>query len=284
MRIALIICGTTRNYKTNYLTWKKHLLDLFNVDTFFHTYDIYGYHSQNPTKMSQLEMDNLISTIKPKKYLIESYIGKLNDFKSQIKTQCVRRGSPKPESIKSQLYSIYMANLLKQIYEKEMGFKYDIVIKIRFDTIFYSDFTLWDINLINKSQNIILCGNPEIKTMLYKNACTNCIKNFTNPNFKCGKHTDISDIVIISTSQNMDFYAEIYFVYDQYILNYHDKVKLIHNSLEKYKMSVYDNGAVIYCGVPKITCLYPEAALGLYLKDFVLLNYKIRVDTNRIVI
>jgi hypothetical protein len=284
MKIALLICGTIRNYKTNYLTWKKHLLDLFDVTIFFHTYDINGYHSTTNNKLSQLDIETLINIIKPKKYLIESYTTKLNDFKKQIKTQCIRRGSPKPEHIKSQLYSIFMVNMLKQIDEKENNMSYDIVIKIRFDTIFHSNFSINDINLINKFPNVILCGNSEIKTMLYKNACTNCISNFNKPNFKCQKHTDMSDIVIISTSKIMDFYADIYFVYDKFIMDFHSKVKLIHNNLEKYKVYVYDNGSIIYCNVPKISCLYPECALSLYLKDYILLNYKINVDTNRIIV
>jgi hypothetical protein len=174
--------------------------------------------------------------------------------------------------------------MLKQIDEKENNMSYDIVIKIRFDTIFHSNFSINDINLINKFPNVILCGNSEIKTMLYKNACTNCISNFNKPNFKCQKHTDMSDIVIISTSKIMDFYADIYFVYDKFIMDFHSKVKLIHNNLEKYKVYVYDNGSIIYCNVPKISCLYPECALSLYLKDYILLNYKINVDTNRIIV
>jgi len=283
-KIALLICGTIRNYKENYLTWKKYLLDLFDVTIFFHTYDIYGYHSQNNNKLSQLDIDALIGIIKPKKYLIESYTNKLNDFKAQIKTQCLRRGSPKPECIKSQLYSIYMVNMLKKIDEKENNFKYDVVIKIRFDTIFYSNFSTKDIELINKFDNVILCGNPKIKTMLYKNACKNCIDNYNKGNYiKCTKHTDISDIVIISTSKIMNHYANIYFVYDQFIIEYHNKVKLSYSDkeLEKYKVQKYDNGAIMYCNVPKISCLYPECALALHFKNFILLNYTIDVDTNR---
>lgn len=283
-KIALLICGTVRNYKENYPSWKKHLLDLFDVTIFFHTYDIYGYHSQNNNKLSQFDIDTLINIIKPKKYLIESYTTKLNDFKSQVKTQCLRRGSPNPECIKSQLYSIYMTNMLKKIYEKENNFQFDIVIKIRFDTMFYSNFSISDINLINKYDDVILCGNPEIKTMLYKNACMNCINNFKMNNFnKCEKHTDISDIVIISNSKIMNHYANIYFIYDKFIEGYHDKVKQSHNddTLKKYIKCVYNNGSIMYWNVPKITCLYPESALALHFKDYILLNYVMRVDINR---
>jgi hypothetical protein len=285
-KIALLICGTIRNYKQNYLTWKKYLLDLYDTSIFFHTYDVNGYHLKTNNILSQLEIETLIKTIKPKKYLIESYDTKLNDFKNLIQSQCLRNGSAKPESIKSQLYGIYMVNMLKKIHEKENNFKYDIVIKIRFDTVFYNNFNIKDINLITKYNNVILCGNPEIKTMLYKNACVNCINNFNNNNFnKCNNHTDISDIVIISTSKNMDYYAKIYFKYDILLKQYHDKViEMYKHNLNKYISHVYDNGSIIYIQVPKISCVYPELALSLHLKDYMLLNYTFNVDTNRNII
>lgn len=283
MKIALLICGTTRNYKENYVTWKNHLLNLYNVDIFFHTYNINGYHLQNNHILTNNDIDILLKTLKPKKYLIEDYNVKTNDFKNNIKSQCIRRGSAKPEAIKSQLYSIYMSNLLKIIYEKENDFKYDIVIKIRFDTIFHEDFNINDINTITKHKNVILCGNPNIKTMLYKNACSNCIENFNKNIFaKCSKHTDISDIVIISSSTNMDYYANVYFEYDRYIKENHDKIIDVYGlKLNNYISHKYDNGAIIYISVPNITCLYPESTLSHHLRDFILLNYSFKVDTNR---
>lgn len=283
MRIALLICGTTRNYKENYVTWKNHLLNLYNVDIFFHTYNINGYHLQNSYLLTNNDIDLLLKTIQPKKYLIEDYNIKTDDFKNSIVSQCIRRGSAKPESIKSQLYSIYMSNLLKTIYEKENNFKYDIVIKIRFDTVFYQDFNINDCNTIIQHKNVILCGNPNIKTMLYKNACINCIENFNKDIFiKCSKHTCISDIVIISSSTNMDHYANIYFDYDRYIKENHDKiVEMYGQQLNNYISHKYSCGAIIYISVPKITCIYPESALSHHLEDYILLNYSFRVDTNR---
>jgi len=285
MKIALLICGTTRNYKDNYVSWHKHLLSLFKVDIFFYTYDVYGFHNKNDNNiMNQNDINILLNIIKPKNYIIDSYDNKLIYFKNQVKTQCMRNGSPKPESIRSQLYSIYMANQLKLIYETENNFKYDIVIKIRFDTIFYSNFNITDINLIQKYNNVILCGNPNIKTMLYKNACLECIKNFNNKNFnKCDLHTDISDIVLMSTSINMDFYANIYFTYNKFLDQYQNKVKDKYNEIElkKYIKYTYDNLAIIYYNVPKIEYLYPEKVLSLHLKDYILLNYTLNLDINR---
>ncbi len=284
MKIALLICGTSRNYKENYITWKKYLLDLYDVNIFIHTYDVDGYYLNN---VNNFNKNDLLDLLKPKKYLIESFNDKTNDFKKQIKTQFLRRGSPKPESIKSQLYSIYMVNQLKKLDEKENGYVYDIVIKIRFDTIFYDDFGKDDINMIKTYDNVILCGNNNIKTMIYKNACVNCINNFNNNNFvKCMKHSDVSDIVVISNSKNMNHYAKIYLTYDMYIKQYHDMVLLKYNvnDLLQYAKIIYDNKSIMYYDVPNILYLYPERVLSLHLENYILLNYKILLDINRNVV
>lgn len=280
IKVALIITGTSRNYIQNYPTWKTYLLDLYDTDIFFHTYNVTGYHNDiYANKQNIFDQDSLINLLQPKKYIIDDFNIKIEDFKNNLVSQCSRSNSPKPEYIKAQLYSIYMATKLKKQYEIENNFEYDIVIKIRFDTIFYSDFDIDNIKLIYSKNNIILCGNPLIKTMKYKNACVNCIKNI-----KCINHTDTSDIVFISRSNIMDFYAEIYNNYDKFIT---DMVKAtIDNNIDisQYKTFEYSNNAVIYTNVPKSHCPYPEKILAKYLKDYVLLNYSINLDINRNVV
>lgn len=283
IRIALLITGTTRNYKENYITWKKYLLDIFNVDIFFHTYDVTGYKTTNISTFNGAEV---IETLNPKKYIIDPFTDKINEFNKEITSQCLRSGSPKPEFIRAQLYSIYKSNELKKEYEKENNFEYDIVIKIRFDTIFHSYFNIKDIIKIYSHQNTILCGNSNIKVMKYKNSCKHCIKNFdTLLNVKCKTHTDISDIVFISRSRIMDYYADIYNKYNNYInMMFTDDLQKNNNDMEKYVGFTYENGAKIYYNVPNSQCPYPEKILSLYLKDYILLNYSISLDINRNII
>jgi len=287
LRIALLITGTTRNYKENYLTWKKYLLDLYNVDIFFHTYNITGYHSdilQN--KNISFDEKEIIDTLRPIKYIVDSFTDKIEEFKKLIVSQCANKESPKPEFIKAQLYSINKANELKMKYEKENKFEYDIVIKIRFDTIFKSPFDNKDIMTIYHKNNIILCGSPYIKVMRYKNACTKCIDNFNQFKYiKCDSHCDISDIVIISKSHIINFYADIYYKYDDFInIMLTNTASKNNNDLNKYISITYDNGQKIYYDVPKAQRPYPEKILALYLKDYILLNYSMELDTNRNII
>lgn len=284
LRLALLITGTSRNYKTNYVTWKKYLLDVFDTDIFFHTYDVTGYHDDiYNNKTIKFIPDDIIQLLQPKKYIIDSFTNKLLELKKKVVSQCSRSNSPKPEFIKAQLYSIFQANELKKLYEKENGFEYDIVIKIRFDTIFKSEFDISDITRIYAANNIILCGNTHIKTMKYKNACTHCITNFSKLiNAKCALHTDISDIVFISKSHIMDYYANIYNKYDYYVTEMLIQAEKQNGDLSKYISQTYDNNIKIYNNIPKSICPYPEKILALYLKDYILLNYSITLDINRI--
>jgi len=282
LRLALLITGTSRNYKVNYVTWKKYLFDLFDTDIFFHTYDVTGYHDEiYNNKINSFNPNDIIQLLKPKKYIIDSFTNKITEFKKKVVSQCSRSNSPNPEFIKAQLYSIYQVNELKKMYEKENKFEYDCVIKIRFDTIFHSEFDINDITKIYSTNNIILCGNPSIKTMKYKNACLKCIENFNKLiNKKCDSHNDISDIVFMSKSNIMNHYANIYNKYDSYITDMVTQTKKVCD-LNKYISHTYDNNAQIYLGIPKAICPYPEKILALYLKDYILLNYSIALDINR---
>jgi len=288
LKMALLITGTIRNYKENYLTWKKHLLDLYDVDIFFHTYNISGYHNDiynNKNINTKIFNENeIINLLNPKKYIIDDFTIKLNEFKKTIVSQCLRNGSPKPEFIKAQLYSIYQANNLKKEYEKENNIEYDIVIKIRFDTIFNSNFDVNDIKLIYNYENIILCGNENIKVMKYKTACENCINNFNKQYFvKCIEHSDISDIVLISKSNIIDFYANIYNEYDLFInIMFINTLNLIgKNNIDKYQNIICENNKKIYYNIPNSICPYPEKILPMYLKNYTLLNYSMKLDINR---
>lgn len=277
LRIALLITGTTRNYQDNYITWKKHLLDLYHVDIFFHTYDISGYHNDIYGNRNVIfNQKPIVDLLNPQKYIIDSFVKKIAEFRKLVVSQCVRPNSPKPEFIKAQMYSIFKANELKTLYEKENGLEYDIVIKIRFDTIFYSQFPIEDVKMIYSYNNIILCGNPNIKAMKFKNACLKCVSNFDKLlNVKCKNHDNTSDIVFISKSHIMNYYANIYNKYDEYI-------SIPKNmDLSTYVSHTYENKAKLYNNVPKGMCPYPERVLALYLQDYILLNYSMNLDINR---
>lgn len=291
IKFALLITGTVRNYKHNYSTWYKYFIELFNVDIFFHTYDIYGYKlspigNPEPDMSRKININEIITLIRPKKYKIDNLEEKLIEFKKDIPTQFINKGLAYPEYIKSQLYSIYSANKLKHEYEKENNFKYDIVMKIRFDTMFNSYLNLNDIEHILSNSDIILCGHPNIGGMVYKNACINCMNTYTYLNaVSCTNHTIVSDLICITNSDNMNYYSELYLKYDNMIKQEYDKyLQIPLMSLGEYICAKYGNDCLLYKNVPHVKIVFPEKILSMYLTKYILLNYSIEVCTNRKII
>lgn len=289
-KIALLITGTTRNYVQNYPTWKKYLLDIYHVDIFFHTYDVVGYQKQEnklitPDMTQYVDIKTVVSLIKPIKYKVDNLEHMLSFFRNTMPTTFTNKSVAHPEFIKAQLYSIFQANLLKKEHEKSNNFKYDLVIKIRFDTLFRSAFDKTDLNLIKSNNKIILCGNPGITKMTFKNGCFNCIQNLNNlKKISCKNHTPISDIVVISNSQNIDVYADSYITYDRFMNSVYKKC-LDKEINHKYIIKKYPNNAILY-RVPdsELEIYFPEKYFAKVLEDYMLVNYKMGVDTNRMII
>lgn len=106
-KVAICISGLVRSGVRAHICF-KNFFDYLNADVFYHTWD------SDAEQLSQIK--NLYNPID---YLVEK---------------------PKPEgsmgSFGSMLYSIMMANELKKKHEIENNFRYDLVIKTRFDLAF----------------------------------------------------------------------------------------------------------------------------------------------------
>jgi hypothetical protein len=86
-------------------------------------------------------------------------------------------------------HSQYMANQLKVAYEQEHNFKYDLVMKTRPDTALMNQINVGHIKqYFDKDPNLVLMSN----------------------NKRCGYGVAITDINAITTSVNMNIYADIY--------------------------------------------------------------------------
>jgi hypothetical protein len=284
MKIAVLLTGTTRNYKLNYSNWKKNIFDKYDCDIFFHTYDIIGYQKSKDTLVEpilddKLEEKDLINLLKPVDYIIEIFNERINLLREQIKSQFIGLCSAKPEYIMAQLHSIHAANELKKQYEEKNNIKYDLVIKMRFDSEINSELKYSDVEKLVNNNNIILSGNNSIKAMAIKTGCENCIKlnqNIDSNHIKCKNHTVISDIVMISSTETMNLITSLYNVYQNMCYDNLNNRKCFKIPYEKYPNGMlYVSGSQVH--------MYPEFAYALFLKDYIILNYDMQTDTNRIV-
>ena len=181
-RIAILLAGEARNYDNEFLinSNRINLFDKYDCDVFISTWDKRGYSGYHGTidKKNYTEnyvtgddIVNLYNNIRDVN--IESYDEWLNNLRSDYK-KLFNEGFKCGDKILSasvfpQLYKIWDANRLKCQFEHKMNFKYDIVIRYRFDMciidpiprefleIFYGHM---DGNNLLSTQNTIWTLNP----------------------------------------------------------------------------------------------------------------------------
>ena len=144
-RIAILFCGFVRDVRAKYTT-HKYFIEDDRYDIFIHTWDHDGFkndsHNINHKWLSphskKTDIDFLRSTYKPKKMIVDSHVDLIEGFslKGELSPLFVFIGQAKDDAskyINSQFFSIYKAFELMTEYEREHGFKYDAIMKFRFD-------------------------------------------------------------------------------------------------------------------------------------------------------
>lgn len=141
MNVAVCYRGYLRTISQTFDNHKKFLFKNNNIDCFVHTWA--EYHD---------EINYVKSIIKPKNILIEEpkeleihpydslffeQVKPKNNFNKEIKLSCNRLHS-RPYNTLSMLYSLMMSNNISKISDK----KYDLVISLRPDIIFYDEINL----------------------------------------------------------------------------------------------------------------------------------------------
>jgi hypothetical protein len=138
MKVALCLSGQARFLEACYFeSMKPYILDVHKPDVFIHTWDVSDKIGQFFTNgsdhamggpITENLMDQMLTLYKPTKHIIAKQVL----FESN---KWVDRVMPtiKSDHMYSMFYSIQQSNNLKKLYEQENNFKYDWVIRIRFD-------------------------------------------------------------------------------------------------------------------------------------------------------
>jgi len=145
MRTALLLSGTFRNGIECSESIKSNLINLYNTDVFIdYTYNPYG--------LQECDYNQLVDTYNPTSIVYEPSSDEFSDL-LKIYENKVPTFNKYPEvnewSLFAMWYKLKRVNDLKSKYEIENGFKYDIVIKARFDIKI-----LEPINLIQRDNTI----------------------------------------------------------------------------------------------------------------------------------
>ena len=190
MKLAILLHGHMRSYEKTFSSYKKMLRKLKKqferCDVFLHTWDTKEpntktWHPIPPDINDVITEDTVQNMYTPTKMLLESQI--IEKPNKTLFGICY-------EGLKYSAYSAYAANNLKKDFEKENNFVYDVVIKIRPDVEFYTDFFLEE---------------------LQENDCIWTCQQFT-------KRSAI-DVVVFSNSESMNKVCDYYEKFDDLMKN-----------------------------------------------------------------
>jgi len=181
MKIALLMVGRLDTFENMYPTLSKYVLEPLSPDVFFS-----GHPNSKGIEHCKEKIQNLWN---PKKYILREYNERVirevhpND---EIFNQN-KRPEVTPKTWLSGIYNVKLCNQLKNIYQIENNFCYDVVIKSRTDLTWYKTISNDELKLA-KSGNILI---P------------------TAWDFKNVHPLGTSDVIAISNSQGIDKYSSL---------------------------------------------------------------------------
>jgi hypothetical protein len=289
LKIAFCYSGFVRNFKNNFEA-NKNIINFLKPDIFLYTYNTFGYKNNSlipepkTNKTVDLSYFDEIKNIKKIKInnFDENYIKNLEDPST---TYYMHNNHAYPKNILSQLNGIYECNKLKKEYEIENNFKYDIVFRVRFDSIFLkiNNLKLYEqISSIKRNEIFVSSGYG------WGSYCDFCEKKIQHKNHL----NDISDIFAFGNSTDMDYYSSLFLVANKIAKDVEHHNALCLNSMDNFK---YNENKIIFDlkdlvktnylnrnkSLNELFLFYPESLLRLYLFEKQILQSNIKVFINR---
>lgn len=228
-KIALCLSGQPRYLEEGFKQLSKIILN-YDVDVFIHTwwddsyvnkvFDFSPMNTYNRTGVWEYNTKELIQSLyTPKKIIIEPQ----KDFNKHVNVNFEKQS---PISLYSMYYSILQSNKLKTEYENENNFKYDCVIRSRFDIL---------INTFNLELDSIDL------TKIYVSGEINPYPN---------------DQFAFSNSKNMDYYSDLFNNIDYYYNNgfrefVNEKILKYHLTTVGGKEIYFSDNNELYCNIIK---------------------------------
>lgn len=213
MKIALCISGQPRYLDNGYQHIYKNLLSKHEMDIFIHTWwddnligKRFDFSQHGRDRIGVWEsgtIQKIENFYKPKDILIEKpKIFNIDTFKNLNEYWKTNFSESNSNNSISMWYSILNSNKLKKDYESKNNFRYDLVIRCRFDILF--DFFYLDLDSIDSDFIYVQSIGQIRKNKIYKNS------HLLPSDLLNDKILYLNDQFAISNSENMDYYSEVY--------------------------------------------------------------------------
>ncbi len=192
MRVAVCLSGMLRSYKETYKYLYSNIIKPFNADVFF-----CGYANKEGVDSNKKDFQEMFE---PKSFLISEY----NESKRNEVLNCLKlysqyfnrkRQETNIDNFINQFYNIMKVCELKNKYEYDNSFKYDLVIRSRCDVFYRRSLHDFEINLGMTKNNILIPREWDFKN----------VSSFA-----------VSDTFALCSSETFDKYSSLYNYIDSY--------------------------------------------------------------------
>jgi len=167
MKVAVCLSGQMRSYKDCYDNLMKYIIKPLNADIFLHTWTEVGSSHKENRDTTEIVSKNLLQKMyKPKKLEIEEHKIEYNDELLGKKVPNLLKKT-EPVHYKSALpmyYQIYKSFKLLEEYVEQTQKSYDIVIRIRPDSMFLEEIPKHLLKKSMKEKNLLYYADYAINT------------------------------------------------------------------------------------------------------------------------
>jgi hypothetical protein len=300
-KIAILLSGHIR--KNNVSDSIKKHFSKYDYDVFVHSWDNIGLKGQETNIDDVVQKDYVLNEIQTipnvKKIQIENNKQFLTNL-PESKVEYFNFSSPEP-FIKSKLYTILRSYELMEEYQKETNQKYQMVLRLSFDTEI--SFATFDDALFDEVNNYDIIFTSDLDCHSHETqgdnnsaaGCALCNKMYYSYNLKNvhnSEHTNIiCDFYAYGSVKSMKTYCSMYTEYDKICEGYAESNKKQYGKNPAYVFkcgnvyNIRDSESNCHCKLDEadnsyshiIALLYykistPERILQTLLKDYMCLN------------
>ena len=139
LKVAVCLSGQLRTYKDTFTSFRKNIQEVTNCDVFMCLGD----------DESNLDIEKSLLLYEPKAYCISSY--RYDSSENEIYQACNRK------ALAYMTQKMLECDTLRQNYEREHNFKYDVVIRCRYDLHFYETLPHDFASVVRKNPLAVVC-------------------------------------------------------------------------------------------------------------------------------
>jgi len=186
VKVAVCFSGHLRTFEKTFESVQKNIFDLYDCDTFIHTWEALGPDRRPEDEGGQKSVYD-VSDIVQKAYSPRAIVIEKQKEFHVLPHQCFQSARTPPVGVFSKWYSSYEVNKLRRKYEQETGTLYDAVISIRPDLLFLKPLQI----TIKDNNSLYVPGNIRVPEDSYVDYIAYGFPPIMDTYFQTSKHFDL---------------------------------------------------------------------------------------------